>query len=93
MIRKTIQITYGMRITHTITESHLIWALHYFKDVKNIPYHKVSRSALNEFLKNQMLEFGERLESLAGSSYDEDQIPDEDYAKIMKQIEKLFEGR
>ena len=90
MSRKTIEITYGLRITHTVTESHLVWALHYLKDIKNIPYHKVSRSKLNDFIKGQMLEFGERLESLAGSSYDEDAIPDDEYAKIMKAIDRIF---
>ena len=91
---KGIAINMAYRLTMEINESHLLWAIWYQFKIEKIPYNKISRKKVEDFLKSQLQEFGTRNDTLMGSNEDEiENMPDDEYVKIENLLDKLFDKR
>lgn len=89
--QSTVEFNFGLVIKVQIDTPMLIWAIQYQKTMHNIPYHKISKTRLISFLKDQIGMFGTNGDSLFGSSYDPDEISAEDFTKIEKAMERIFD--
>lgn len=87
-----IDVNYGLVIKQTVTTETLVWAVYYLMEVKDVPAKKISKTMLNNFLKEQMSMFGHNGDSLYGSSYNEDEIDDETYKTIENVLNRIFFG-
>jgi len=87
----TVQFDFGLVIKVHIDTPMLIWAINYQKTIHGVPYHKLSKTRLISFLKDQIGMFGTNGDSLFGSTYDPDEISAEDFAKIEKAMERIFD--
>jgi hypothetical protein len=87
----TVEFDFGLVVKVHIDTQILIWAINYQKTILGVPYHKLSKTRLMKFLKDQIGMFGTNGDSLFGSSYNPDEISAEDFAKIEKAMTRIFD--
>lgn len=91
MNTSTVEFNFGLVVKVEIDTPMLVWAINYHKIHFNIPYHKLSKTRLMKFLKDQISMFGTRHDSLFGCNYDQDKIESDEFKKIEKAMERIFD--
>jgi hypothetical protein len=84
------KVHFEIGIKQSIDTYTLVWAMNYLYVHHQVPYGKVTKKKLIEFLRNQMAQFGNADEFLYGTNYSEDDIDPDDMERIQKRLMYLF---